>query len=181
MHRFDDPDPDLLFELAVHHDGARVDCCPPLFVDDLARAHDIFDELAAEDDHQLKLITLRTNYMVNSWYHNAPSLKRQHALDNPLHMNPDDASRMGLADRQEVTVSNDYGRIIATVKLDDSLRPGVVAMTHGWGHGDNPRFSVASNHPGVNVNQLLPTGPGSFERLSSQSFMTGVPVAVDAA
>ena len=119
--------------------------------------------------------------MVNSWYHNAPSLKRQHALDNPLHMNPDDASRMGLADRQEVTVSNDYGRIIATVKLDDSLRPGVVAMTHGWGHGDNPRFSVASNHPGVNVNQLLPTGPGSFERLSSQSFMTGVPVAVDAA
>ena len=180
VHRLPDPEPDLLFQLAVHHDGARVDCCPPLFEPDLARAREIFGELESEDPNTLKLITLRTNYMVNSWFHNAPSLKRQHALDNPLHMNPQDAERLGFADRSEVLVRNRYGRITATVKLDDTLRQGVVAMTHGWGHGDNPRFSVASNHPGVNVNELLPTGPESFERLSSQSFMTGIPVEVAA-
>ncbi len=178
VHRLPDPEPDLLFQLAVHHDGAQVDCCPPLFEPDLARAREIFEELENEDPNALKLITLRTNYMVNSWFHNAPSLKRQHALDNPLHMNPQDAERLGFADHSEVLVSNRHGRITATVKYDDTLRQGVVAMTHGWGHGNNPRFSVASNHPGVNVNELLPTGPASFERLSSQSFMTGIPVEV---
>ncbi len=181
VHQFDEPDPDLLFGIAVQHDGAKVDCCPALFGEELERAHEIFDELSNESDTQLKLITLRTNYMVNSWFHNAPSLKRDHALDNPLHMNPEDAARLGFDETSEVLVRNDYGTITATVKLDDTLRSGVVAMTHGWGHGDNPRFSVASNHPGVNVNQLLPSGPGSFERLSSQSFMTGIPVEVSAA
>ncbi len=180
VHRLPDPEPDLLFQLAVHHEGARVDCCPPLFEPDLARAREIFEELENEDPNALKLITLRTNYMVNSWFHNAPSLKRQHALDNPLHMNPQDAERLGFADQSEVLVSNRHGRITATVRYDDTLRQGVVAMTHGWGHGNNPRLGVASNHPGVNVNELLPTGPESFERLSSQSFMTGIPVEVAA-
>ena len=32
---------------------------------------------------------------------------------------------------------------------------------------------------GVNTNQLMPTGPGSFEPLSNMSHMTGVPVMVE--
>jgi len=35
--------------------------------------------------------------------------------------------------------------------------------------------------PGANPNALLPIGPESFERLSSQAFMTGVPVEIAAA
>jgi hypothetical protein len=31
----------------------------------------------------------------------------------------------------------------------------------------------------VNPNALLPTGPGSFDPLSNQAFMTGVPVEVE--
>ena len=52
-------------------------------------------------------------------------------------------------------------------------------MTHGWGH-QNTRMEVAKAHPGSNANDLLPGGPGSYEKLSNQSFMTGVPVEVDA-
>jgi hypothetical protein len=37
---------------------------------------------------------------------------------------------------------------------------------------------VASNAPGVNCNALLPSGPGSYEPLSNQSHMTGIPVQV---
>jgi len=51
-------------------------------------------------------------------------------------------------------------------------------MTHGWGHGASPALQVASNHPGVNVNALLPSGVGSFEPLSNQAHMTGIPVEV---
>jgi hypothetical protein len=37
---------------------------------------------------------------------------------------------------------------------------------------------VAAEHPGANPNALLPSGPGSFEPLSSQAHMTGIPVDV---
>ena len=40
---------------------------------------------------------------------------------------------------------------------------------------------VAQRDPGVNPNALLPVGPGSFEPLSSQSYMTGIPVELIAA
>ena len=55
---------------------------------------------------------------------------------------------------------------------------GVVSMVHGWGHRASPRLRVATASPGSNPNALLPTGPGSFEPLSSQAHMTGIPVTV---
>ncbi|HEY6881011.1 MAG TPA: molybdopterin-dependent oxidoreductase, partial [Polyangiales bacterium] len=48
----------------------RVDCCPPLFRGALERAHTLFRDLLDESPEQLKLISLRTNFMQNSWYHN---------------------------------------------------------------------------------------------------------------
>jgi hypothetical protein len=51
-------------------------------------------------------------------------------------------------------------------------------MTHGWGQGQTRGMTVASATPGVNCNVLLPSGPGSFEPLSNQAHMTGVPVEV---
>jgi hypothetical protein len=40
---------------------------------------------------------------------------------------------------------------------------------------------VAHNTPGANQNALLPSGVGSFDPLSNQAFMTGVPVEVERA
>src|SRR3546814_18039272 len=78
-----------------------------------------------------------------------------------------------------VQVHNVNGALEAVVAFDDALLPGVVAMSHGWGNRNNPGMSVAQSAPGVNVNVLLPSGPGSFEQLSSQAHMTGIPVEVD--
>ncbi len=176
-----EPQPELLFDVAVQHEGAKVDCFPSLIARGAPACSRIFAELKAESADTLKLITLRTNYMVNSWMHNLPALKRDVALDNPLHMHPEDVARLGLADGTEVSVASDHGSIIATVKADEDLRQGVVAMTHGWGHANNPRLSLAHNHPGTNVNALLPTGAGSYDPLSNMSFMTGIPVSIRAA
>ena len=52
------------------------------------------------------------------------------------------------------------------------------AQTHGWGQGESRGMRVASGAPGVNCNALLPSGPGSFEPLSNQAHMTGIPVSV---
>jgi anaerobic selenocysteine-containing dehydrogenase len=173
--------PELLYELGVHGPDGKIDCCPALFADALNRCEEIFEELTDEAPDNFKLITLRTNYMMNSWLHNMPALKRDNALDNPLYMNPQDAEARGWSDNHELRVENEFGQLIATCKFDDRLKRGVVAMTHGWSQGRNPAMTTASNHPGVNVNNLLPTGPGSFEPLSNQSFMTGVPVSISSA
>jgi len=158
----------------------RVDCCPPLFAEALARCETICRELEAERSDQLKLITRRDSWMHNSWYHNVAKLKRPGRLENPLHMNPDDAQRLGLADGARVTCRSAHGALDATLAYDADLMPGVVSMTHGWGHAGGG-LRVAQKHPGVNANALLPSGPGSYEPLSNQAHMTGIPVEVSAA
>ncbi|AUM12112.1 molybdopterin-containing oxidoreductase family protein [Ketobacter alkanivorans] len=159
-------------------DDKRVDCCPPLFADAIQQAHRLFAELQSEPADQLKLISLRTNYMQNSWYHNMAELKRDNQQENPLHIAPEDAEQRGLQNGQTVSVHNQWGRIHAAVKIDERLRPGTVAMTHGWGNQRSHGLRVAQQFPGTNVNALLPTGPGSFEKLSNQAHMTGIAVVI---
>jgi formate dehydrogenase len=98
---------------------------------------------------------------------------------NYLFIHPDDAAARELTDGARVRVSNDHGTVEVEVKLSDDLMRGVVAMTHGWGNAKTSGMRTAQRTPGVNANRLLPTGSGSFEPLSSQAHMTGVPVRVD--
>lgn len=156
----------------------KVDCCPPLFAEAIQRAHALFDELSAEDSQQLKLINLRTHYIHNSWFQNLPVLKRAGQQTNTLHMAPEDAERRQLQNGVYVQIASAWGEIEAPVYIDDTLRSGVVAMSHGWGNQRSRGLSVASRFPGNNVNRLLPSGPGSYEKLSNQAFMSGVPVQV---
>ncbi len=174
-----DVEPGRFYSDWLQTDDRRVDCCPPLFAEAIERCEAIFSELEAEADEGLKLITRRDPTMHNSWYQNVERMKRRHSLDNPLYMHPDDVARLALDDGVPIRVSNESGSIRTRVAVDETLRPGVVAMTHGWGNDRTPGMRVAHTHPGVNANELLPTGPGSFEPLSNQAFMTGIPVQVE--
>ncbi|PNE03329.1 oxidoreductase [Alcanivorax sp. MD8A] len=161
----------------VQTDDRRVDCCPPLFADAIALAREQFQALK-DQAPDYRLINLRTNYMHNSWYQNVAKLKRGKHDHNPLHMHPQDMATLGLTDGDPLEVSNEYGEVTALARSDNSLRPGVVAMTHGWGNQKTPGLRVANRYPGVNINALLPNGPGSYEKLSNQAFMSGVPVSI---
>ena len=176
----DPPQPGRFFQDIIQTDSGLIDCCPTAFAAAKTRSLDLFDDLLAEPDDQLKLISKRTNYMVNSWFHNVASLKRGHQQDNPLYMNPIDARARNLGEGSAVLISNRYGEITSTIVLDVGLKPGTAAMTHGWGH-EGSLMKVAGQYPGTNINLLLPSGPDSFEPLSNQSFMTGVPIKVEAA
>lgn len=170
--------PASVFEQGVQHDDGRVDCCPAIFAEAIENASRIYDELVVEQSGQLKLINLRTNYMHNSWLHNLPALKRGIHASNPLWMNPRDAALRQLQEGDTVVVSNVNGEITAQLGLDPKLRVGVVAMTHGLGNVQSHGMKVAQASPGVNVNQLLPMGLNSYEKLSNQSHMTGIQVEV---
>jgi len=158
----------------------KVDCCPPAFADALLRAEAIFAEEAGEGAARLKLITRRDPFMHNSWYANLPAMKRGARDRNRLAVHPDDLRARGLEAGATVRLWNEHGAVEVEVESDDGLVPGVVALTHGWGNQRTPGMRVAQRTPGVNANALLPTGPGSFEPLSSQAFMTGVPVEIAA-
>lgn len=47
-------------------------------------------------------------------------------------MSPEDMAALGLENGDSLMVSNEYGEVQALARADDTLRPGVVAMTHGW-------------------------------------------------
>ncbi|MFV0644299.1 MAG: molybdopterin-dependent oxidoreductase [Sphingomonadaceae bacterium] len=171
-------DPVTFFERAVMHPDGKVDCCPAQFAEAFRRCADIFAELESEDEGVFKLISLRTNYMHNTNLANMPILKRgKHAL-NPLHMHPDDMARLSLAKGDHVCMSNTYGSLETPVIGDESLQPGVVAMSHGYGHARAFGLSLAHAAPGANVNRLMPTGRGSFDPLSNMAHLTGVPVTL---
>ena len=155
-----------------------IHCVPDGFADTLQRGHELFRALSTEPVGQLKLITRRTAHMLNSALQNVETLKSRGAGTNPLWMHPDDGRRLGLVAGAVAEVSNANGVIRVGVRFDPNLRPGVVAMTHGFGNESTSGMPNAQRHPGVNVNLLAPSGAGSFEPVSGMAQMTGIPVDV---
>jgi anaerobic selenocysteine-containing dehydrogenase len=177
----DDATPPTVVPDALRTPDGRLDCAPVLLVEAFERARQLLEEDLSAPADQLRLITRRTRNTLNSALANVAKLKDRGADTNPLYMHPDDAAARGLGAGDRATVTNDVGAIEAPVALDENLRPGVVAMTHGFGYAANPGMAVAHAHPGVNVNVLSPAGPGTFEPLSGMTHLTGIPVDVAAA
>ena len=173
-------EPGAFFTEHLQTPDDRVDCCPDAFAPSLRAAAEHFAELASGPPGQLRLITKRDRFMHNSWFHNVEKMKHGDRARNHLFMHPDDAARLRLTDGDIVRVRSAAGEVELPLKRDPDLLPGVVAATHGWGHSETEGMRVAHERPGVNVNRLLRSGPGSFEPLSNMAHMTGVPVEVEA-
>jgi len=169
----------VAFEIYAQTADGRIDCCPSILAEGLRKATEDFAVLVGEGPGRLRLITKRDRFMHNSWFHNIDKMKHGERAQNYLFMHPDDAEQHGLRDGDLVRVRSAAGLIELRVKCDGDLLPGVVAATHGWGHSDATGMRIASERPGVNVNRLLSSGPGSYDPLSNMAFMTGVPVEVE--
>lgn len=175
----DAPQPGSFFADQVQTPDGRVDACPAVFAEAIDRCAVLFEETAqAVAGGELRLIHKRDRWMHNSWMANIERMNRDGRPSNALGINPADAARLSLTDGDDIVVKSPHGEAATTVEVDDTLMLGVVSMVHGWGHEASPRLGRAHNNPGTNPNHLLPSGPGSFEPLSSQAHMTGIPVVV---
>jgi anaerobic selenocysteine-containing dehydrogenase len=118
---------------------------------------------------------LRSN---NSWMHNVPYLVRGKESCT-MHVHPDDAERLTLADGGLARVTSKTGAIEVTVEVTDAVMPGVISIPHGWGH-DEPgvQLSVAAGHPGANSNLLA--DEAGIDPLSGNAILNGIPVEVAA-
>jgi anaerobic selenocysteine-containing dehydrogenase len=118
---------------------------------------------------------LRSN---NSWMHNLPALVKGKERCT-LHIHPDDAQQLGLADGESARISSAAGSVEAPVETTEDIMPGVVSIPHGWGHGaPGIRMGVASSHAGVNSNVLA--DESMIEPLSGNAVLNGIPVEVSA-
>ena len=118
---------------------------------------------------------LRSN---NSWMHNLPALVRGRDRCT-IHVHPDDAKRLGLADGGQALVRSSAGAVEGPVELTEDIMPGVVSIPHGWGHHeDGMRMRVASEHAGINSNVL--TDESAVEPLSGNAILNGIPVEISA-
>lgn len=181
VHVLPPPLPGQFYERQVQTLDGRVDCCPSSFAPALERSHLLFSETEQSlGDGRLRLIHRRDAWMHNSWFANLERMRRGGRTSNPVSLHPVDATRLGVGDGDAVTVTSEHGQVETIVEIDEALMPGVVSMVHGWGHDASPGLRVAHRHPGSNPNVLLPIGEGSFEPLSSQAHMTGIPVEVRA-
>jgi anaerobic selenocysteine-containing dehydrogenase len=116
---------------------------------------------------------LRSN---NSWMHNVAVLVKGKPRCT-LHVHPDDAARLGLADGTAAAVSSRTGSLTIPVEVTDAIRPGVVSIPHGWGHdADGVELAVARRHAGVNSNLLA--DEELIEPLSGTAVLNGIPVSV---
>jgi formate dehydrogenase len=167
---------DFLGERVVTGDG-RLQLAPPALLRQAAKLEaDFRRELAGR--HRLKLITKRTHETHNSWTHNIEEFVSGDRNTNHLHLNPQDAARLGLADGDLADVSTETATLRVPVRLLPDLMPGTVALPHGWGHQHATGLSVASRTRGVNVNLLAADGPDALERVSGMAHLTGIPVEV---
>ena len=150
----------------------KIRLAPQYLLDDLPR-------LAARIERPaepLVLVSRRHLRSNNTWMHNVPALMKGRDRCTLL-IHPDDAARCGIADDDIVTVKSEAGEITVPVEITDSIKPGVVSMPHGWGHGKaGTRMSVANNSPGANTNVLSP--PTFLDEPSGNGALNGIPVTI---
>jgi anaerobic selenocysteine-containing dehydrogenase len=153
-----------------------IELAPEPLVADLARLEAAAGELATRGMVLVGRRHLRSN---NSWMHNVKVLVKGTPRCT-LQVHPDDAAALGLVDGGAATITSRVGSVSAPVEVTESIRPGVVSLPHGWGHGEpGTQMRVAAEHAGVNSNVL--SDDKAIDPLSGTSVLNGIPVEVTAA
>jgi len=158
--------------------SGKVELAPADLVE---RARDLETVFLREIDraNTLKLIQKRERYTHNTWAHNVETFVKGDRSTNYLYIHPADADARGLAEGDMARVSANGKYVEVPVKRDGDMMPGTISVPHGWGHQGAAGLSVARRTTGVNINRIMPDGPGSLEPASGMSHMNGVPAEVE--
>ncbi len=121
-----------------------------------------------------RLCSRRNRHRFNTVGHLSPYLKKL-TPRNPAYLNPDDLRALGVATGDWVEISSDNGAIRATVAEDETVRRGVVSMTHCFGY--LPDTDDFIEH-GVSTNLLISTDR-DLQTINAMPRMSGIPVNIE--
>lgn len=133
---------------------------PPGMVERLQSRADTAASMGGHETKELVLVNGRQLSRTNSTAYVSPGTSR----DLPaVHLNPEDAARLGLQNDDRARIVSAFGQILAPVHIDKRLRAGVVSLSHGW--------------PEANVCQLTSATQG-VDPLTAHPQMTALRVSV---
>ncbi len=154
---------------------ARLDCGNAVM---MAELDQIFAEdfRAAQDtpDFPFRYIPRRHNNFMNSAGRAIKKLTGDKTW-NPAWVHPDDLAALGLKDGDTVTIDAGHDAIPAIVEADDTLRRGLVAMSHAFGGlaDEDHRYREL----GSNTGRLVRTDV-DYDPITGMPRMGNIPVAI---
>ena len=161
---------------ALRTPSGKIELAPVEVMEDLPRLADAM-RAAVDPERPFLLVGRRHLKSNNSWMHNVPVLLKSSKHRCTMQLHPDDAASLGLSDGDPAVVTSRVGQVTVPVEITDGIRPGVVSIPHGWGHGDpDVKLRVAQEHAGVNTNIL--TDELGVDPVSGNSILNGIPVRV---
>jgi anaerobic selenocysteine-containing dehydrogenase len=156
--------------------AAYLELADPLMIEQLAqvRAADS-RSYAGQGGYRYRLVCRRENNFMNSVGQALPVLTRGKPY-NPAAMHPEDLAALGLEEGSTIRIRSAAGAIAAIVESDDTLRPGVVSITHGFGarvpaSDDDPRSAGSAVTRLVNMDE--------FDPITGIPRMSAIPVAIE--
>lgn len=141
-----------------------------LIIEELQRLRNYDDEY---QEFPYRLIGQREMLSQNSWLHNVETTMKK-GRGQRAKLNPEDAARHGLTDGDLAHIESPWGEIDVAVNLTSDMKPGNIALAHGWGH--NGGWQRANKGGGVYTNILTSDRPEDHEKLSATSLLNGVPI-----
>jgi anaerobic selenocysteine-containing dehydrogenase len=157
---------------AVKTPSGRIELAPPHALADLPR----LEQAMQAEPPAMVLVSRRHLRSLNSWMHNVDTLVRGKERCT-LRIHSEDAARLGLAQGDLAEVASESGSLRVVAEVGDDIRPGVVSLPHGWGHGaQGTRTNVSARHAGVNINLLSPAA--MVDAASGNAVLNGIPVRV---
>jgi anaerobic selenocysteine-containing dehydrogenase len=174
------PDPPVVVQPADPDCTDRLDVANADMMRDLGEiaalpvVHD--GEVLPSGEHlDFRLVPRRIQQAINSSGRTLRGLRRR--TYNPAFLHSDDLERLGLRAGDLAEIRSRRAAIVAVVEPDDTLRPGLVSMTHAFGAlpgRDDVRVT------GSNTGRLL-AADRDVQPYTGQPLMSNVPVSVRAA
>jgi anaerobic selenocysteine-containing dehydrogenase len=156
---------------ALRTADGRIDLAPEPLVADVPRLR---AALEVPVNGGVVLVGRRQLRSNNSWMHNLDVLVKGKPRCT-LHVHPEDAERIALADGEPAELRSRTGSVVAQVEVTEDIMPGVVSLPHGWGHDVAGTVQqVAQEHPGTNSNILA--DELLVDVVSGNAVLNGIPV-----
>lgn len=177
--RFFDELPDVRV-LPPSGNGGRLDVMPNDVANEIrafASTNGAAAAVASDTEYPLRLIPRRIRETTNTSGRHFPSARKR-APYNPLSAHPIDLARFGLGPGGECWLVSEHGRIPAIAKADETLKPGVVSMTHGFGWVAGEQFDYRERGSSTSV---LISLDKDCEQLQAMPLMSGVRVRIEPA
>jgi anaerobic selenocysteine-containing dehydrogenase len=130
---------------------------------------------AKASDFPFTFIGRRMAHVYNSSGRDLPMIIRKGGTYNPAFMHPVDLQELGVVSGDVVKITSPHGSIHGIVEADDTVRRGLVSMSHSF--GDLPREGADFRLVGSNTSQLTNCAD-DYDRYSGIPRMSGIPVQV---